>query len=220
MIVTSSAPTESTTRRVAGRNMSMKKATPRFSPRASALAAPKKLEPTISPRATSSDHSTGALNRKRSSTETHTTTRSAARRMAAIASLKRSRRVMLVCRPPESDAASVIATSSLGRADHIDDRLGLGPRLDEILRLGRHALTEGFPVAIDHRDALFGERCERFLLHRKPMRTAVGRGLPCRIQKAIAQLRIHAVEGHVTEIDRKRREIVLRQRIVLRGLVE
>ena len=53
--------------------MSMKKATPRFSARASALAAPKKLEPTIRPRATSSAHSTGALNRKRSSTETQTT---------------------------------------------------------------------------------------------------------------------------------------------------
>ena len=54
-------------------SMSTKNATPRFSPRASALAAPKKLEPTIRPRATSSAHSTGALNRKRSSTETQTT---------------------------------------------------------------------------------------------------------------------------------------------------
>ncbi len=53
--------------------MSTKNATPRFSLRASALAAPKKLDPTIRPRATSSAHSTGALNRKRSSTEPQTT---------------------------------------------------------------------------------------------------------------------------------------------------
>ena len=63
----------STTRRAPPGSMSMKNATPRFSLRASALAAPKKLEPTIRPRATSSAHSTGALNRKRSSTETQTT---------------------------------------------------------------------------------------------------------------------------------------------------
>ena len=70
--------------------MSMKKATPRFSARASALAAPKKLDPTIRPRATSSAHSTGALNRKRSNTETQTTRRSATSRIAATASLTAS----------------------------------------------------------------------------------------------------------------------------------
>ena len=90
MTVTSSAPMESTTRRGPDGSMSMKKATPRFSARASALAAPKKLDPTIRPRATSSAHSTGALNRKRSNTETQTTRRSAASRIAATASLKAS----------------------------------------------------------------------------------------------------------------------------------
>ena len=73
----------------------MKNATPGLSPRASALAAPKKLEPTISPRATSSDHSTGALNRKRSSTEAQTTSRSAASRIAATASLIASSAAMI-----------------------------------------------------------------------------------------------------------------------------
>ena len=90
MTVTSSAPTESTTRRASRGSMSMKKATPRFSARASALAAPKKLDPTIRPRATSSAHSTGALNRKRSNTETQTTRRSAASRIAATTSLTAS----------------------------------------------------------------------------------------------------------------------------------
>ena len=90
MTVTSSAPMESTTRRAPDGSMSMKKATPRFSARASALAAPKKLDPTIRPRATSSAHSTGALNRKRSNTETQTTRRSATSRIAATASLKAS----------------------------------------------------------------------------------------------------------------------------------
>src|SRR3982074_3720230 len=65
-------------RRALDGTRSTKNATPAFSPRASALAAPKKLEPTISPRATSSDHSTGALNSERSSTEPMTTRRSAA----------------------------------------------------------------------------------------------------------------------------------------------
>ena len=78
-------------RRGPGFSMSMKNATPRFSERASALAAPKKLDPTISPRATSSAHSTGALNRKRSSTEVTTTSRSAASRTAAVTSLTASR---------------------------------------------------------------------------------------------------------------------------------
>ena len=55
-----------------------------------ALAAPKKLDPTMRPRATSSAHSTGALNHERSSTETTTTTRSAASRSAATASVSLS----------------------------------------------------------------------------------------------------------------------------------
>ena len=55
-----------------------------------ALAAPKKLDPTMRPRATSSAHSTGALNHDRSSTEATTTMRSAASRSAATASVSLS----------------------------------------------------------------------------------------------------------------------------------
>ena len=63
---------------------------PRLSCRASALAAPKKLDPTINPRATSSAHSTGALNTERSSTEPITTARSPASSSAATASVTAS----------------------------------------------------------------------------------------------------------------------------------
>ncbi len=68
----------------------MKKTTPGFSARATALAAPKKLEPTMRPRATSSAHSTGASNHERSRTEPITTARSAASISAAIASVRTS----------------------------------------------------------------------------------------------------------------------------------
>src|SRR6185312_13903286 len=151
--------------------MSTKNRTPTFSPRASALAAPKKAEPTIRPRATSSDHSTGALKQKRSSTDAQTTTRSAARRMAAIASLRRSSSVMLPWRPPERGTAAVnaisdLVISSLRRADDVDDRLGLRPRLDEVLVLRRDALLEGFAVAFGHRHALLGQSRQRLLLDR------------------------------------------------------
>src|SRR5580704_12094630 len=101
----------------------MKKATPGLSPRASALAAPKKLDPTISPRATSSDHSTGALNRNRSSTDTQTTSRSAASRMAATASLIASSAVMIQWRV--RGAPDVTSILCLGGADRVHDRLGL-----------------------------------------------------------------------------------------------
>ena len=59
---TSSAATAPKTRRVVGGMRSAKKAMPTFSLCASAAAAPKKLMATISPRATSSAHSSGALN--------------------------------------------------------------------------------------------------------------------------------------------------------------
>ena len=86
----SSAVTASTMRRVSGDRRSTRNATPTFSPRASALAAPKKLDPTIRPRATSSDHSTGALKVERSTTDTMTTARSAASSTAATASVTAS----------------------------------------------------------------------------------------------------------------------------------
>src|ERR1700730_1870495 len=137
----------------------MKKATPGLSPRASALAAPKKLEPTISPRATSSDHSTGALSRNRSDTDTQTTSRSAASRTAATASLIASNATMIQWRPAGvGTAPEVTSILRLGRADRVHDRLGLGMRLDEIVGLRRNALAERFAVDLDHGDALLGDR--------------------------------------------------------------
>ena len=145
--------------------MSMKKATPRFSLRASALAAPKKLDPTIRPRATSSAHSTGALNRKRSSTEPQTTSevgceqnrrhRVAEREQRGddpVAAASHERRGACHCASdlPTSD----LAISGLRRADHVHHGLGFGARLDEIIGLRQHALAERFVVAFDHRDAL------------------------------------------------------------------
>ncbi len=57
---TTNAAMASTRRRACGPSFCTKKATPAFSLRASALAAPKKAIATISPRATSSAHSIGA----------------------------------------------------------------------------------------------------------------------------------------------------------------
>src|SRR5215470_18199565 len=114
--------------------MSAKNDTPRFSLRASALAAPKNADPTISPRATSSDHSTGALNRKRASTEPHTTTRSARRRTAAIASLSVSSDAIVQWRPMGAATPDIMrCLSGLRRADHVDHGFRLGTRLDEIV---------------------------------------------------------------------------------------
>src|SRR5258708_14382042 len=219
--VTSIAPTASTTRRIEAGSMSTKNATPRFSARASALAAPKKLDPTIRPRATSSAHSTGALNRKRSSTETQTTPRSETSRIAATASLVR--RSEGVIRGPPLDgggASDIVVTSSLRRADHVHHGLRLGARLDEILALGGDALAERLLVAFDDGDALVGEVLERFLLHLETVRPGIGRGLPGGVEETFAQLWIHPVEGRVAEVCRQRREIMLGQRVVLRGLVE
>src|SRR5580704_14087005 len=154
MTVTSSAPMASTTPRAPAGSLSMKNATPRFSLRASALAAPKKLDPTMRPRATSSDHSTGALNRKRSSTEPQTTRRSAASRIAAMASLNASSRPVIPWRPAGGGAAPDMISSSLRRADHVHYRFRLGVSLDEIVGLGKHALAEGLLVAFDDGHAL------------------------------------------------------------------
>src|SRR3979409_938451 len=132
---------ESTTRRIAAGSLSTKNATPRFSLRASALAAPKKLDPTIRPRAQSSAHSTGALNKKRSSTETQTTSRSATSRTAAVTSLTASS-VAVIRRPALAGeaAATAMATSGLRRADRVHHRLRLGAGLDEIVGLRKHTL--------------------------------------------------------------------------------
>src|SRR3979490_2660405 len=186
-------------------SMSMKNATPRFSLRASALAAPKKLDPTIKPRATSSAHSTGALNRKRSSTEPQTTRRSAASRIAAVASLSASSEGTIQWRPLRNGAAPDMAcTSSLGRADHVHDRLRLGASLDEIVGLRKHALAEGFLVAFDNADALVRKILERLLFHLKAVRAGIDRRRFGGVEKSFTQFRIHAIEGGVAEIRRQR----------------
>src|SRR4030088_2005778 len=201
--------------------MSMKNATPRFSARANALAAPKKLDPTMRPRATSSAHSTGALNRKRSSTEPQTTSRSAASRTAAVASLMASNGTVIRWPPlGEGAAPDMVLSSGLRRADHVHYGFGFGARLDEIFGLRKHALAEGFLVAFDNRDALVGQVLERLFLHLKTM----GAGIGCRlfgcVEKSFTQFRVHSIERCIAEIGRERREIMLRQRVVLRSLVE
>src|SRR5229473_5733460 len=221
MMVVSSAPTASTVLRMPAGSMSTKNATPRFSLRASALAAPKKLDPTMRPRATSSAHSTGALNRKRSSTEPQTTRRSAARRIAAVASLMASNATVIRWPPlGEGAAPDMVLSSGLRRADHVHHGFRFGARLDEIVGLGKHALAEGFLVAFDNRDALVGQVLERLLLHLKTM----GAGIGCRpfgcVEKAFTQFRVHPIERRIAEIGRERREIMLRQRVVLGSLVE
>src|SRR5213079_403657 len=111
-------------RRASGGTRSTKNATPTFSPRATALAAPKKLEPTIRPRATSSDHSTGALNSERNVTVTMTTARSAAT-VSVMPSRKRTG-----ADAPVFAGALVTEVSGLGRLDLLDERLRLRALLD------------------------------------------------------------------------------------------
>src|SRR5882672_1260914 len=211
-----------TTRLMAAGSMSMKNATPRFSARASALAAPKKLDPTMRPRATSSAHSTGALNRKRSNTEPQTTRRSAASRIAAVASLVTSSEVMIRWPPLcEGAAPDMVCTPlSLCRADHVHHGFGFGAGLYEIVGLRKHALAECFLVAFDNGDALVHEILERFLLRLKTVRAGIGRRLFGGVEKSFTQLRIHPIERGFAEIGRQRREIMLRQRVVLGSLVE
>src|SRR5450631_794861 len=221
MIVTSSAPAESITRLIPAGSLSMKNATPRFSLRASALAAPKKLDPTMRPRATSSAHSTGALNRERSNTEPQTTRRSAASRIAAVASLMASNATVIRWPPlGEGAAPDMVSPSGLRRADHVHRGFGFRARLDEIVGLGEHALAEGLLVAFDNRDALVGQVLERLFLHLK----AVSAGIGCRlfgcVEKSFTQFLIHPIERRIAEICRERREIMLRQRVVLGSLVE
>src|ERR1700730_6967137 len=156
----------------------MKNATPRFSLRASALAAPKKLDPTMRPRATSSAHSTGALNRKRSSTEPQTTSRSAARRIAAVASLMASSATVIRWPPlGEGAAPDMVLSSGLRRADHVHHGIRFGARLDEIVGRGQHAIEAGFLGAVDNLYALVGQVPERLFLHLKTM----GAGIGCRL---------------------------------------
>src|SRR3954465_10837853 len=145
MIRISSATTASTTRRAWPGMRSTKKATPTFSPRATALAAPKKLEPTIRPRATSSDHSTGALKTERSVTDTMTTNRAAASSTAATVSVMPSRKRTGADAPAVADAL-VTGGSGLGRLDLLDERLRLRPLLDEVLGLHGDAFAEGVLV--------------------------------------------------------------------------
>src|ERR1700675_509598 len=200
---------------------SMKNATPRFSARASALATPKKLTQTMTPGSTSSAHSTGALNRKRSSTEPQTTRRSAARRIAAVASLMASNAPVIRWPPLGEGAAPDMALSSgLRRADHVHHGFRFGARLDEIVGLGKHALAEGFLVTFDDRDALVGQVLERLFLHLKTMGASIGCRLFGCVEKSFTQFRVHPIERRIAEIGRERREIMLRQRVVLRRLVE
>src|SRR5580704_18260562 len=200
---------------------SMKKETPGFSRRAMALAAPKKLEPTMRPRATSSAHSTGALNHERSRTETMTTTRSAASRRAAVASVNLSNAGIIdILSSRAGSPPRAMTKLGFGAVDDVDDRLGLCPRLHEILGLRQHALAEGFLVAFEDGDALVGQHLQRLLLDREAMRAGVDRRLLRGVDEAVAQLGVHALEGGLAEIDRERREIVLGQRVELGGFVE
>ena len=88
------------------------------------------------------------------------------------------------------------------------------------LQRGQYPFAKRFLVAFNHRDALLREGSQRFLLYREAMGARVYGRLFRRIEKALAQLHIHAVEGGIAEVDRQRREIMLRQRVVLRGFVE
>src|ERR1043165_4938281 len=219
MIRISSATTASTMRRVPAGTRSTKKATPAFSPRATALAAPKKLDPTIRPRATSADHSTGALNSERSVTVTMTTARSAASSTAATASVMPSR-TRTGTQAPAVAGALVTVVSGLGRLDLLDEGLRLRPLLDEVLRLHGDALAERVLVAVVDRDALLLQHLLRLAFHRHAVRARVGRGLLRRIDESLAHLGVHALQCRLAEIDRERREVVLGQRIELGGLVE
>src|SRR5204862_4045425 len=152
MIRMSSAATASIMRRASGGTRSTKNATPTSSPRATELAAPKKLEPTIRPRATSTDHSTGALNSERSVTVTMTTARSAASSTAETVSVMPSRK-RTGADAPVFAGALVTEVSGLGRLDLLDERLRLRPLLDEVLSLYRHALAERVLVDLVDGDA-------------------------------------------------------------------
>src|ERR1044071_7496769 len=219
MMRISSDATASTMRRACAGTRSTKNATPAFSPRASALAAPKKLEPTISPRATSSDHSTGALNVERSTTDTMTTARSAASSTAAIVSVTASSQRTGVETPAVADRL-VTGCSGAGRFDLLDERLRLGALLDEVLGLHRDALAEGLLVDLVDRDALLLQQLHRLTFDRHAVRARVGGGFLRGVDEGIAQLGVHPLERRLAEIDRERREVVLGQSVELRGLVE
>src|SRR5712671_5304456 len=219
MMRMSSDDTASTMRRACDGTRSTKNATPAFSPRASALAAPKKLEPTIRPRATSSAHSTGALNVERSTTDPTTTARSAASSTAATASVTPSSARTGERAPPVA-VVPVTACSDAGRFDLVDDRLRLRPQLAEVLGLHRDALAEGFLVAFVDRHALLLQQFEGFLLDRHSVRAGVGGGFLRGVDERVAQLAVHALERGLAEVDRERRKVVLGQRIEFRRLEE
>src|SRR3954469_24031783 len=128
MMTVSNADTASIRRRDRAGTRSTKNVTPTFSPRASALAAPKKLEPTIRPRATSSDHSTGALNSERNVTEPITTARSAASNTAATASVtvRKKRRGGLMPASGGDAPMLTLQVSDARRFNLVDDGLGVG----------------------------------------------------------------------------------------------
>src|SRR5436305_8193281 len=187
MISVSSEVTASTMRRAAGGTRSTKKVTPAFSPRASALAAPKKLDPTIRPRATSSDHSTGKLNSERNVTEPITTARSAINRTAAIASVASSRKRSGARVAPAWETA-VTCGSGTRALDRLDEVLRFGPLLDEVLGLHGDALAEGILVDVVDRDAALLQHFLRLALDRHPVRAGIGRRLLCGVEERIAQL--------------------------------
>src|SRR5436190_3276906 len=206
-------------RRASGGTRSTKNATPTFSPRATALAAPKKLEPTIRPRATSSDHSTGALNSERNVTVTMTTARSAASSTAATVSVMPSRK-RTGADAPVFAGALVTEVSGLGRLDLLDERLRLRALLDEVVSLYRHALAERVLVDLVDGDAFLLKNLLRFALHRHAVRAGVGSGLLRRVDEGVAQLAIHTLKRGFAEIDRERREVVFGQAVKFRRLVE
>src|SRR5579862_1565069 len=217
MMAISNAEMASTMRRTCGGTRSMTNTMPTFSPRASALAAPKKLDPTISPRAISSDHSTGALNRERSVTEPMTTART-----AATASVKPSSR-RSGGRRLASGADVAVTTGGFlggGRLDLVYDRLGVRVLLDEALGLRRDALLERGLVALADRDAFGLEQFERLLLDSQTVTAGIGGGLLRGGKETVARLCIHFLEGRIAEIDRQRREIVFGQRIEFGCFVE
>src|SRR3954471_8641006 len=220
MMNVSSAATASMIRRAFDGTRSTRKATPAFSPRAKALAAPKKLEPTIRPRATSSDHSTGRLNSERMVTEPITTARSAISNIAAIASVASSSSRSGARTPLPWAVTAVTSGSDAGALDLLDEVLRLRALLDEVLGLHRNALAEGFLVDLVDRDAFILQQLHRLAFDRHAVRARIGGGFLRGVDEGVARLRVHALEGRLGKIDRERREVVLGERVELRGLVE
>ena len=113
----------------------------------------------------------------------------------------------------EAEFNSLLSQYSHGA--HVHRRLCLGAGLDEIVGLRKHALAERILVAFDDGDALVGEIFQRFLFHLETVRPGIDRRLPGGVEEPLPQLRVHPVERCFAEIGRERREIMLRQRVVL-----